>query len=107
MGFLSDALGEFGAALQQVDEVLNKDRPFDLKTDELLRFALSIKARSAPCVRKHFNGARAAGATDADIAYVFALTMREAAGADDCWTHGVINDLEDIGVISSCGGGCG
>jgi hypothetical protein len=33
--------------------------------------------------------------------------MREAAGADDCWTHGVINDLEDIGVISSCGGGCG
>ena len=39
MGFLSDAFGEFGAALSQVDEVLNKNRPFDLKTDELLRFA--------------------------------------------------------------------
>ncbi len=107
MGILSDAFGEFGAALNQVDEVLNKNRPFDLKTDELLRFALSIKARSAPCVRKHFKGARAAGATDAEIAYVFALTTREAAGADDCWTHGVINDLEGAVEISSCGAGCG
>lgn len=104
MGFLSDEFGEFGAALNQVDEVLNKNRPFDLKTDELLRFALSIKARSAPCVRKHFNGARATGA---EIAHVFALTMRESAGADDCWTHGVISDLEGAGEVSSCGGGCG
>lgn len=107
MGVLSDAFGEYGAALKQVDEVLEKHRPFDLRTDELMRFAPSIKARSAPCVRKHFKGARAAGATDAEIAYVLALTMREAAGADDCWTHGVIGDLEGAAGISSCGGGCG
>lgn len=107
MGFLSENLEDYGAALQQADEVLTKNRPFDLKTDELLRFALSIKARSAPCVRKHFKGATAAGATGAEIAYVFALTMREAAGADDCWTHGVIADLDGTGEVSSCEGGCG
>jgi len=107
MGFLSKNIGQFGKSLKEVDDVLEAERPFDHKTDELLRFALSIKARSAPCVRKHFKGARAAGASDAEIAYVFALTMREAAGADDCWTHGVIGDLEDAGAVASSGGGCG
>jgi len=107
MGFLSDNFGAFGTALKSVDEALDANRPFDAKTDELIRFALSIKARSAPCVRKHFKGAAAAGATDAEIAHVFALTMRESAGADDCWTHGVIADLEGADEVSSCGGGCG
>jgi len=106
MGFLSENFDPFGGALSRVDAVLEEHRPFDKKTDELLRFALSIKARSAPCVRKHFKGATAAGASDAEIAYVFALTMREAAGADDCWTHGVIADLDAIGDAASCGGGC-
>ena len=82
-----------------------KNCPLDLKTDELIRFALSIKARSAPCVRKHFKGAAAAGATPQEVAYVFALTMREAAGADDCWTHSVIGDLVSDDGESSCG--CG
>lgn len=107
MAFLNNTFGGFGAALKGVDEALDSARPFDKKTDELLRFALSIKARSAPCVRKHFKGAKEAGASEAEIAYVFALTMREAAGADDCWTHGVIADLEGAGEVSSCGGGCG
>ena len=40
------------------------------------------------------------------IAYVFALTMREAAGADDCWTHSVIEDLVDTDPGASCGS-CG
>lgn len=105
MGFLNDSFADFGKALGAVDEVLDAARPFDKKTDELLRFALSIKARSAPCVRKHFRGAMAAGATDAEIAYVFALTMREAAGADDCWTHGVISEIEDADDSAACGGG--
>ncbi len=106
MGFLSDNIDPFTAALAQVDAVLEQQRPFDKKTDELLRFALSIKARSAPCVNKHFKGATAAGASDAEIAYVFALTMREAAGADDCWTHGVISDVDAAVDAASCGGGC-
>jgi len=105
MGFLSSNLAAFTTTLGQVDSVLEQQRPFDKKTDELLRFALSIKARSSPCVRKHFKGASAAGATDAEIAYVFALTMREAAGADDCWTHGVISDLQ-VDDSGACGGGC-
>ena len=103
MGFLSDNIDPFITAMQQVDDILDKQRPFDKKTDELLRFALSIKARSAPCVRKHFKGATAAGASDAEIAYVFALTMREAAGADDCWTHGIIGDMDAPGNESDCG----
>tara|TARA_R110002074_G_scaffold186847_1_gene352270 strand:+ start:177 stop:497 length:321 start_codon:yes stop_codon:yes gene_type:complete len=105
MGFLKSNFAAFTESLGQVDSVLEQQRPFDKKTDELLRFALSIKARSAPCVRKHFKGAKTAGASDEEIAYVFALTMREAAGADDCWTHGVISDLQadDTGA---CGGGC-
>lgn len=95
MGFMSTTFGEFGNSLSTLDAALENYRPIDKKTDELLRFALSIKARSAPCVRKHFKGSRNAGATDKEIAYVFGLTMREAAGADDCWTHDVIGDLVD------------
>ena len=108
MGFLSDHFPGFGVSLAELDKVLDEKRPFDPKIDELMRFALSIKARSAPCVSKHFKGATAAGATDDEIAYVFALTMRESAGADDCWTHGVIGNLEGSGDDASCGdGGCG
>ena len=105
MGFLSTYLEEFGQSLVQVDAVLEKNCPIGKKADELLRFALSIKARSQPCVRKHFRGALNAGASKEEIAYVFALTMREAAGADDCWTHSVISDLVDAepGQSSGCG----
>lgn len=102
-GFLATHVGAFTAAMGQVDEALDAARTVDLKTDELVRFALSIKARSEPCVQKHFKGARAAGATDAEIGYVFALTMREAAGADDCWTHGIIAELDDDSAAGCCG----
>ncbi len=104
MGFLNTHLNAFNRSLEQVDAVLEKHCPLERKTDELLRFALSIKARSAPCVRKHFKGASTAGASPKEIAYVFALTMREAAGADDCWTHSVIGDLvsEDEPASSGC-----
>lgn len=105
MGFLSTNLDAFGRSLGRLDAVLDEHRPLDKKTDELLRFSLSIKARSRPCVRKHFRGAIDAGASSKEIAYVFALTMREAAGADDCWTHDVIGDLVDGDAEQSCG--CG
>lgn len=92
-GFLATHVAPFTSALRSLDEALEAVRAVDSKTDELIRFALSIKGRSEPCVRKHFSGALAAGATEAEIGYVFALTMREAAGADDCWTHSIISDL--------------
>ena len=99
MGFYLDKYyNEINDAMKGVDGVLAAACPFDSKTDELLRFALSIKARSAPCVRKHFKGAKREGASDEEIAWVFALTMRESAGADDCWTHSVIKDcIEETG----------
>lgn len=97
MGLMRDNLAGFGAALDRVDGELAAALPFGRKVDELMRFALSIKGRSAPCVRKHFRGARAAGASDAEIAYVFALTMRESAGADECWTAAVLSELQETG----------
>ena len=103
MGILRDTLTAFASALDTVDKELDAARPFDKKTDELMRFALSIKGRSAPCVRKHFKGARAAGATDAEIAYVFGLTMRESAGADECWTAGVLSELKTADDSGACG----
>jgi len=112
-GFLTTHMAPFTAALATLDDALDAARTVDSKTDELIRFALSIKARSEPCVRKHFAGALAAGASEAEIGYVFALTMREAAGADDCWTHGIIAtlntdtdsglDLEDDDLSGCCG----
>ena len=96
MEFLSKYVETFTEALGRVDVALNEHCPFDGKTEELLRFALSIKARSGPCVRKHFRGAVNAGASKEEIAYTFALTMRESAGADDCWTHSIISDLVTI-----------
>jgi AhpD family alkylhydroperoxidase len=107
-GFLTTHVAPFTAALRSLDEALDAARTVDSKTDELIRFALSIKARSEPCVRKHFDGALAAGASEAEIGYVFALTMREAAGADDCWTQGIISTLanetgSDLGENDSAG----
>ncbi len=93
-GFLATHMSSFTSALSQLDEVLDAARTVDKKTDELIRFALSIKARSEPCVRKHYVGSLAAGASEEEIGYVFALTMRESAGSDDCWTHGIIASLE-------------
>ena len=93
MGLISRNFPEFTAAFSNLDDTLYDANPFDPKMVELFSFALSIKGRSAPCVRKHYRGARAAGATDQELAFVFALTMREAAGADECWTAATLSDL--------------
>lgn len=48
-----------------------------------------------------------AGATVKELSYILALTMREAAGADDCWTHDVLGDWQEIlkgNVCCSCSG---
>ena len=87
---------EFAEQLDQMDELYRDKRTIDEKTYQFICFALSIKARSKPCVLKHFKGALEAGATVRELAYILALVMREAAGADDCWAHDVIGDWKEI-----------
>ncbi len=96
MRMLAEFFPEFVEHLDQVDELYKEKRLIDEKTYQFICFALSIKARSQPCVLKHFKGALDAGATVKELSYILALVMREAAGADDCWTHDVIGDWKEI-----------
>jgi len=96
MRLLSKYFPEFTEKLDEVDRLYEEKRLIDEKTYQFICFALSIKARSKPCVLKHFKGALDAGATLTEISYIFALVMREAAGADDCWTHEVLEDWKEI-----------
>ena len=105
MSFLSEHFPAFTGGLSRLDKVYEETRTIDHKTDELIRFALSIRARSKPCVLKHFKGALDAGAEERELAYILALGMREAAGADDCWTHDVIGDWSEI-ISGRKGCGC-
>ena len=101
---LAEFFPEFATKLDEMDELYREKRKIDEKTYQFICFALSIKARSKPCVLKHFKGALEAGATVEELAYILALVEREAAGADDCWTHDVIGDWKEIlrGEVS-CG----
>jgi AhpD family alkylhydroperoxidase len=96
MRMLEEFFPEFSGKLDEIDELYKTKRTIDEKTYQFICFALSVKGRSAPCVRKHFKGALEAGATVKELAYILALTMRESAGADDCWTHDVLADWPEI-----------
>ncbi len=96
MRMLAEFFPEFAEQLDQMDELYGDKRTIDEKTYQFICFALSIEARSKPCVLKHFKGALEAGATVKELAYILALVMREAAGADDCWTHDVLGDWKEI-----------
>ena len=96
MRMLAQFYPEFAEKLDEIDALYEQKRTIDEKTYQLICFALSIKGRSKPCVLKHFKGALEAGATVEELTYILALTMREAAGADDCWTHDVIGDWKEI-----------
>ena len=96
MRMLAEFFPEFAERLDELDALYADKRTIDEKTYQFIFFALSIKARSRPCVLKHFKGALEAGATVKELAYILALVMREAAGADDCWTHDVIGDWKQI-----------
>lgn len=96
MRLLAEFFPEFTEKLDQMDELYSNKRTIDEKTYQFICFALSIKARSKPCVLKHFKGALDAGATTQELSYILALVMREAAGADDCWTHDVLGDWQEI-----------
>ena len=96
MRFLAQLFPEFAGQLDAMDTLYAQKRLIDEKTYQFICFAVSIKARSKPCVLKHFRGALDAGASLQELAYILALVMREAAGADDCWTHDVLGDVADI-----------
>ena len=96
MRMLAEFFPEFAKKLDEIDEIYASKRTIDEKTYQFICFALSIKGRSKPCVFKHFKGALEAGATVEELTYILALTMREAAGADDCWTHDVIGDWKEV-----------
>jgi AhpD family alkylhydroperoxidase len=102
---LSEFFPEFTNKLDEMDALYADKRNIDEKTYQFICFALSIKGRSKPCVLKHFKGALEAGATVKELAYILALVMREAAGADDCWTHDVIGDWKEIitgNIVCDC-----
>ena len=96
MRLLAECFPEFAAKLDQMDELYAKTRLIDEKTYQFICFALAIRARSRPCVLKHFKGALAAGATLKEIAYILALVERESAGGDDCWAHDALGDYKAL-----------
>ena len=70
---LAEWFPEFAKELDEIDDLYKKKRLIDEKTYQFICFALAIKGRSAPCVRKHFKGALEAGATVKELAYIMAL----------------------------------
>jgi AhpD family alkylhydroperoxidase len=96
MRLLSEWFPEFAGKLDEIDELYRENRSIDEKTYQFICLALSIKNRSAPCVKKHLKGALEAGATMKEIAYIMALTFRESAGSDDCWVHDVLGDYKAL-----------
>jgi len=101
---LEELFPEFTQKLDEIDELYKEKRMIDEKTYQFICFALSIKGRSKPCVLKHYKGAIDAGASPRELAYIFALVMREAAGADDCWTHDVLGEWTKVveGDVDCC-----
>ena len=96
MRLLMEFFPEFAKELDKIDEVYGEKSSLDERTKQLFCFAMAIKNRSKPCLLKHFKGALQAGATLKDIAEIMALTFRESAGGDDCWTHDALGDFEKI-----------
>jgi AhpD family alkylhydroperoxidase len=93
---LAEGFPEFARAFDEIDEIYRDKRSIDEKTYQFICFALSIKNRSKPCLLKHFKGALEAGATLKELAYIMALTFRESAGGDDCWTHDALGDVRRL-----------
>lgn len=96
MRFLAKYFTEMAGAFENLDKVWKGKSSIDEKTRQFLCLALSIKNRSKPCLLKHFKGSLEAGATLKEIAEIMALTFRESAGGDDCWTHDALGDFREI-----------
>lgn len=104
MRMLAEWFPEFAEELDNMDKLYQEKRLIDEKTYQFLCFAMAIKGRSAPCVRKHFMGALNAGATVQELVYIMALVFRESAGNDDCWVHDVLGDYRELmkGNVKCC-----
>ncbi len=96
MRLLAEWFPEFAQKLDEMEEIYRDKRSIDEKTYQFICFALSIKNRSKPCLLKHFKGAMEAGATLKELSYIMALTFRESAGGDDCWTHDALGDIKQL-----------
>ena len=97
MRLLAEFFPEFAGELDTIDALYaDKASCLDEKTKQLFCFAMAIKNRSKPCLLKHFKGALGEGATLKDIAEVMALTFRESAGGDDCWTHDALDNFQEV-----------
>ncbi|MBS3778348.1 MAG: carboxymuconolactone decarboxylase family protein [Candidatus Thermoplasmatota archaeon] len=96
MSILEEWFPEFAKEFDKIDELYKDKRMIDEKTYQFICFAMAIKSRSAPCVRKHFKSALEAGATLKELAYIMALVFRESAGNDDCWVHDVLSDYKEM-----------
>lgn len=96
MRFLAENFPEFVQQFDEIDKMYEQKRLIDEKTYQFICLALAVKGRSAPCVKKHFNGAVLAGASLQEIACIIALTIRESAGNDDCWVHDVLGDYREL-----------
>jgi AhpD family alkylhydroperoxidase len=96
MRLLAEWFPEFAEELDKIDEMYKEKRSIDEKTYQFICFALAIRGRSAPCVRKHFKGALKVGATLKEIAYIMALVFRKSARNDDCWVHDVLDDYKEL-----------
>ena len=96
MRVLAEWFPEFAEKLDEIDDIYRETRSIEEKTYQFICFALSIKNRSKPCLVKHFKGAMEAGATLKELAYIMALTFRESAGGDDCWTHDALGDVKQL-----------
>ena len=96
MRLIAEWFPEFAEQFDKIVEIYREMRTIDEKTYQFICFALSIKNRSKPCLQKHFFGALEAGATVQELAYIMALTFRESAGGDDCWTHDALGDYKQM-----------
>ena len=96
MRLLAEWFPEFSEKFDEIDDIYRDKRSIDEKTYQFICFALSIKNRSKPCLLKHFKGAMEAGATLKELSYIMALTFRESAGGDDCWTHDALGDVKKL-----------
>lgn len=108
MTFLEQHYPEFSERFEKLGNLDQDTAILDEKTRQFLCLALAIRGRSEPCVKKHFLEAFEAGATYREIAAVFALTMKENAGNDNCWFHDIIGRLsrDREKNLSTCGCGC-
>jgi AhpD family alkylhydroperoxidase len=96
MRILEEWFPEYAKELDKIDVLYKEKRMIDEKTYQFICFAMAIKGRSAPCVRKHFKGALEAGASLKELVYIMALVFRESAGNDDCWVHEVLGDYKEM-----------